>query len=657
MPTLDEWIERAQSFGALTEVQVDKITDAVASGFKSEERAICMVQDKLEEAAIKAKERGNGHFKAWSGAPSSSGAQLESARDEYKKCVEIDENNAAGWSNLALVQLKLGCADLALSAATYATNLLWSMRDDSPSVLPATMSDPPALKALHRRGLAHEQCGHLERALVDLTTAAGCGAKVDADVGRVRASLAAQLEGAADAGEDPLAELFDIDDKRLRALHGDKYVLVAATLPKMGAEFGPLGELSRAEQKGLAMENINEAMDKSDRGEHREAIDLAKIGVRMSVLLGDSPSVLVGFTVISAGHLGLRNFKLAFEFARRSHAILQPLVALGEINPEPTPTPPRDGDGYVNGLRHPRSSYSPQTVFVCEAMSALAYGQAYSASMKMAEAVHAYRRAEAALRSLPAGPTACGMLRTVLTNIGNNLAKNQNLEQAQEYYAQARAVGSSAQRGEPPSAGELESAIALRSSQALMLSRQGDDAGALAELADLWTSTSWAPDQNRLQLQVLLLLTNLSPAAAQPEWLERFERLAPGAEQGRCCCICLEALAPSAEAGSKVYITTCHHVLHEHCWQAHSDAAPPGSTVVCPECRHEVIVPTAPTVVTGSGEVVPLRPGREGDDLSAAIARGGASGAELHLPSASPPHSGASPATATTSRRRRGRRS
>ena len=64
------------------------------------------------------------------------------------------------------------------------------------------------------------------------------------------ASLAG-FEAAVDAGrmapavEDPLAELFDIRDERLRALKGDAFDV--AELPRMGEEFGPLGEMSREE--------------------------------------------------------------------------------------------------------------------------------------------------------------------------------------------------------------------------------------------------------------------------------------------------------------------------------------------------------------------------------------------------------------------------
>ena len=132
--------------------------------------------------------------------------------------------------------------------------------------------------------------------------------------------------------------------------------------------------------------------------------------------------------------------------------------------------------------------------------------------------------------------------------------------------------------------------------------------------------------------QVLLLTTNLSPAAKQAEWFERFEaqRARRGLERSGHCCVCLDALAPGSEPKSRVYITTCHHVLHVHCWEAHRAAHEPGVTVGCPECRHEIIVPTAPTLVMpGTGEAVPLRPGRESADLADAIARGGAGGSGL----------------------------
>ena len=44
------------------------------------------------------------------------------------------------------------------------------------------------------------------------------------------------------------------------------------------------------------------------------------------------------------------------------------------MNPEDEPRPP--SDTLINGMRHPRSSYSPSTVLVCEAMAHLAVGQA-----------------------------------------------------------------------------------------------------------------------------------------------------------------------------------------------------------------------------------------------------------------------------------------
>ena len=85
------------------------------------------------------------------------------------------------------------------------------------------------------------------------------------------------------------------------------------------------------------------------------------------------------------------------------------------------------------------------------------------------------------------------------------------------------------------------------------------------------------------------------------------------------CPVCLEPLAPGAAPTSKVYLTTCHHALHVHCWEAHKRSTPPDSPVCCPQCRHEIIVSTAPTVVAPTGEAVPLRPGRERADLAHAM--------------------------------------
>ena len=168
--------------------------------------------------------------------------------------------------------------------------------------------------------------------------------------------------------------------------------------------------------------------------------------------------------------------------------------------------------------------------------------------------------------------------------------------------------------------------ISLRSSQALMLSKQGKEAEAVAELIDVWENSKWQPDWMAQKMQVALLITNLSPAAGQAVWLSRFQELAAstGKEVRGSCCVCLEPFSAGnpPEMQRKVYITTCHHVIFEDCWEAHKRSTPPGRPVCCPECRHEIIVSTTPTVVTSTGEAVPLRPGREQADFTHAI-RGG----------------------------------
>jgi hypothetical protein len=252
--------------------------------------------------------------------------------------------------------------------------------------------------------------------------------------------------------------------------------------------------------------------------------------------------------------------------------------------------------------------------------------QMHSTAMQMAEAVRSYRACEAALRALPPCHMATSLLSAVLSNIANNLMKNQNLEQAKELYAEAHAL-----REKHPSTRD-DSNLAIRSGQALMLSRQGKDAEACAELRELWRSTAWEPDMIAQRKQVLLLLCNLSQPADQPEPLAEFWALQgsgsaePPPEQppeSRTCCVCLEPLAPSSDPGSRVYITTCHHVLHDACWSAHRAAVPPEQPVGCPECRHPIIVSTQPTLVhPDTGEAIPLRPGREADDLTAALGPG-----------------------------------
>ena len=64
-------------------------------------------------------------------------------------------------------------------------------------------------------------------------------------------------------------------------------------------------------------------------------------------------------------------------------------------------------------------------------------------------------------------------------------------------------------------------------------------------------------------------------------------------------------------------ITTCFHAMHSKCWEGHK-AAQGGGSVGCPVCRHEIVVPTSVAVVDAlKQQTVPLRPGREVEDLRA----------------------------------------
>ena len=81
--------------------------------------------------------------------------------------------------------------------------------------------------------------------------------------------------------------------------------------------------------------------------------------------------------------------------------------------------------------------------------------------MRMADAIHEYKKAETALRLLPPVAMARGMLATVLMNLGNNFSKNQIRDVAERYYAEAREVAAGA--GEHDSKDQVR---ALRLSQA-----------------------------------------------------------------------------------------------------------------------------------------------------------------------------------------------
>ena len=605
MDDFDALLHKTTELGVISDVSVDEITDAVARGGCTESEAASKLRGLLRQASDEAKLCGNALFKT---------SDFEAAVEKYKLATRIDGSNSTAWSNAALCLLKLGKADFAAETAHKAVLQLWETDPDNDDASDPS-KDPIALKALHRRGLANEAKGGvelLERALVDLATADAAGAKVGADLQRVRTRLQELVVGEEARDDNLLGEVVDIKDKRLRQLRGEAFDIT--DLPK--CEHGPFAEMGREVQKGHLNEMLLRGMDAVDKAQAREAIEAARTAVMLSVMLGDAPSTLMAFTVLSSAHVLLRNFKVAYEYGRRATSILKPFFPFGDLSPDDKVAGPQSGAMMI-GLSHPRSSYSPRTVLVCEAFTYLAIGRVYSGAMKMADAIHAYRRCEQALRCLP-GDMARNMLATTLGNIGNNFSKNQNLTQAEEAYAQMRAI----RAGLRPNAEDGLHAVADRSSQALLLHKQGKDEEAIAQLTDVWHSSDWQADWIAQKMQVALLLTNLSPPADQASWLSHFRELSDslGKELGDSCCVCLEPFAPRGTAADKkIYITTCHHVLHVDCWESHKSSVPAGQPVCCPECRHEIVVSTAPTMVTPTGEAVPLRPGHERADFAQAM--------------------------------------
>ena len=83
--------------------------------------------------------------------------------------------------------------------------------------------------------------------------------------------------------------------------------------------------------------------------------------------------------------------------------------------------------------------------------------------MRMADAIHEYKKAETALRLLPSVAMTRGLLATVLMNLGNNFSKNQITDVAERYYAEAREVAAGAGADDD---GHKEQVRALRLSQA-----------------------------------------------------------------------------------------------------------------------------------------------------------------------------------------------
>mmetsp|Transcript_31490 Transcript_31490/g.82276 ORF Transcript_31490/g.82276 Transcript_31490/m.82276 type:complete len:609 (+) Transcript_31490:75-1901(+) len=602
------------------------MTDVIACGSITE---AVLLAEWTPRVSIAAKDTGNIAFKA---------KDYKRAAEAYQLAIRCDSTNRSACSNLALMHLKMGEPDQAALAANTALVL---SKDGGP--------DAVYWKARYRRGLAFEALGKLDYALVDLEDSGGIA---EHDLKRVKAKILAERatqqsaqgeaaatvaessgcsehkergkmkqtatgRGAGAAGgnedceddeEDLISEVVDVTDRRLRRQQGDA---VVATLPRI--EDGPFAGRSREAQKAEMCGLISEAMDATDRGAFREALQLGGVVCMMSIMMGEAPAALLAFTILSSAHLGMHDFDAAMGYGDRAVQILQPRFDMSILNP--TPTVREDSKGtLINGLRHPCSSYAPKTVLICEAFAYIATAMVHSRAMRMAEAIHDYKKAEAALRLLPPVAMARGMLATVLNNLGNNFSKNQNRDAAERYYAEAREVAASTgARGE-------EHARAIRLSQALMLHHKGQTAEAYKELVSIWSTATWEPDEMQSKRQTLLLLTNLSEGEEHFRWFTLFEELQSslGFDRQATCAICLEPLAPQhvTPASPRVLISTCFHALHRSCWDGHKAAAHAGESVRCPVCRHEIIVATSPAVYnTETQELTPLRQGREEEDM------------------------------------------
>ena len=615
----EELFDVARDTGLVSAEEFEAMTGAIASGSSTE---AALRDEWTPRVSMAAKDAGNEAFKT---------KDYQRAAEAYRLAIRCDPTNRSAYSNLALMHLKLGEPD---QAALAANTVLVQSRGAEP--------DTVYWKARYRRGLAFEALGKLEYALVDLEDSGGAGGTVAADLQRVKAALLAQRAAqqraqggaaAADAGssgsrahaeesgggaagdgegaeddDDLISEVIDIKDRRLRRQHGDD---VVPTLPRI--EQGPFAGKSREEQKAEMCALVAEGMDATDRGAFREALQCGGIVCVMSIMMGEAPSTLLAFTILSSAHVGLNDFDAALSYAERAVQILQPRFDVRILTPEAKEREDCRGT-QVNGLRHPCSSYSPKTVLVCEAFAHLGTGMVHSRAMRMAHAIHEYKKAEAAMRLLPPVPMVRGMLATVLNNLGNNFSKNQNREAAARYYAEARELA----EGWGGKGGQ-DQTRAIRLSQALMLHHEGKTAEAHSELASIWATSTWEPDEMQSKRQTLLLLTNLSTGEEHFQWFALFDELQAslGFDAQTTCAVCLEPLVPqpvSADAPS-VLITTCFHAVHQSCWEGHKDAQA-GGPVNCPVCRHEIIVSTAPSVYNPqTRETTPLRQGQEEEDL------------------------------------------
>ena len=619
----DELMDAAQNMGLISDAAYDAMTDQMVSGALTE---AMLLEEWRPKVSMGAKDRGNKAFQA---------EEYRLAYEAYSFAMRCDPTNRLACSNMALMHLKLGEPDKAALAAN--TALVMSKGQEPDAVY---------WKARYRRGLAFEAMGNLEYAMVDLEDSSGAGGTVEADLKRVKTALLAQRkaqqrEAAAAEAEssgggkqskkaakkkqrqkeaeaamaaddesdedDLISEVIDIKDRRLRRQQGDD---VVETLPKI--EVGPFANQGREAQKAQMAGLVAEAMDQSDRGNFRESLRLGETVCMMSAMMGEAPTTLLAFTILSAAHLGMHDFDAAMIFAERAVQILQPRFDMSILSP--TEKVRGDSEGtLVNGLRHPCSSYAPKTVLVCEAFAYIGTGMVHSRAMRMADAIHEYKKAESALRLLPPVPMARGMLATVLNNLGNNFSKNQNKQAAAKYYAEAREVAAGT------GAGGKDHTREVRLSQALMMHHEGKTAEAYRELSSIYSTAAWEPDEMQSKRQCLLLLTNLSQGEEHFQWLALFNELqvSLGFDAQTTCAICLEPLMPdpmSADAPLAL-ITTCFHVVRRSSWEAHKAAQGSGS-VRCPVCRHEIVVSTSPAVYNSqTQETTPLRPGREIEDL------------------------------------------
>ena len=55
----------------------------------------------------------------------------------------------------------------------------------------------------------------------------------------------------------------------------------------------------------------------------------------MSIMLGDAPTTLLAFTILSSAHLGMHDFEVALLYAERAVQILQPRFNMSILNPTP----------------------------------------------------------------------------------------------------------------------------------------------------------------------------------------------------------------------------------------------------------------------------------------------------------------------------------